>query len=237
MNEKFDFVISDEIGSGHTAKVVKCTRKEDDSKKTYALKIIEHTKKCPKELVENEFSIQSKMDHPNIAKVIEANSDEKHTYILQEYLEGGDLFDYVEANGPLKESKVKTIMRKLLSAVQYMHNNNVVHRDLKPENIMLEKKGDPTSINIIDFGFATNLEKGQYETKVLGTYEYFSPELCKKMPYNHKNDIWAVGIIAYILLAGAYPFNGKTVQQLKNSITKGEIKWSPRISQNAKNFI
>ena len=93
---------------------------------------------------------------------------------------------------------------------------------------MIAKKGDPTSIKIIDFGFATILEEGHYLTKTLGTMSYISPEICHGWKYDSKSDIWALGITAYVLLAGAFPFDGESSREILQSIKFETLFFQPQ---------
>jgi calcium-dependent protein kinase len=113
------------------------------------------------------------------------------------------LFNFIKQSNTFSEKKVADIMKQILSAVLYMHNNNIVHRDLKPENILYEKnKGVP---KIIDFGTAIELSPKTSLSKLVGSIYYLAPEVIKGN-YNEKCDIWSCGIILYVLLCGHAPF-------------------------------
>ena len=99
IEEKYEIGV--QIGEGSSGNVMKCTLKGDESKKIYALKVIQRCKDVPDEVIKSEISIQSKLDHENIAKIIESHEDEEKAYILQEHFEGGDLMEYVLKNGVL----------------------------------------------------------------------------------------------------------------------------------------
>ena len=124
-----------------------------------------------------------------------------------------------------------------------MHKKNIVHRDIKPENILMESK-DPSNINlkITDFGFAKCYDPSEGGlTETLGSPLYMAPEIIKKLPYDASVDIWAVGVLTYIMLSGRPPFKGKTKDDVFVEITSKNINYSGDIwkknSKDAKAFV
>jgi len=158
------------------------------------------------------------VDHPNIVKFYETYKDQKHYHIVMEYCDGGELFQQVISNGKYNETQAISIVKQILSALRHLHDKNIAHRDLKPENIIFESRDpDNLSIKMIDFGLS-KLVRGQKEmiTK-LGTPYYVSPEVLEGK-YDKQCDMWAVGVITYILLSGIPPFNGKNEIEVFNKI-------------------
>lgn len=129
--------------------------------------------------------------------------------LLTEYLAGGELKEFLKSRSkPIQESEAKTIFATLVSAIDYIHSNNVVHRDLKLENILLQKKDDPYNLKIIDFGISGLLSKVGGEIIHAGTMMYSPPEVVSEedLSSNPKIDIWSLGVILYVLLTKEFPF-------------------------------
>lgn len=188
----------------------------------------------------NEINNLKDLDHPNIIKINEFFEDEKRYYIVTEICKGGELFDEIVEKGYFAEKDAAKLMKQILSCINYCHLNNIVHRDLKPENILLEKDKDFDKIKIIDFGTSLMFEKGVDIKEKLGTPYYIAPEVLKKK-YGPKCDIWSCGVIAYIVMCGAPPFNGDSEKEIINKVKDGRVSFSSpiwnKISPEAKDFI
>jgi calcium-dependent protein kinase len=192
--------------------------------------------------IAKEINILKALDHPNIIKIYEFFQDNDYYYIINELCEYGDLSNIIENESALHESTVKIIMKQILSSVAYLHAKNVIHGDLKLENILVEsrikygsrnsiianpfnrKRTENIEIKLIDFGCSKIFAKGKL-TGVIGTSTYCSPEVIKNN-YNEKCDIWACGVIMYILLSGLTPFDGDSDKEIFESILRGEIDFS-----------
>ena len=190
-----------------------------------------------------EVEILSKLDHPNILKVLELYETDDKYYIVTELLTGGELFDYFSKSKQLSEPVAGHIMFQILSAVRYCHANNIVHRDLKPENLLLAKppKGiDDITIKIIDFGTSTLLSPDSSLHQRIGTAYYIAPEVLD-MQYNEKCDVWSCGVILYIILGGYPPFAGKTNVDILNKVRIGDFNFNHdnwnSVSSEAKELI
>lgn len=178
-------------------------------------------------------------------RMVDCYEDEDYVHIITEKYDGGELFDKIiectdDDNGCLSEEKSAGIVKSLLEAVAYLHENDIVHRDIKPENILFESE-DERNIRLIDFGLSRRHEKGdRYMSNPVGTAYYMSPELLKGK-YGKSTDIWSVGTIVYILLCGYPPFNGDTDSDIFENIKRGHFdfpvqQWSDK-SDEAKDFI
>ena len=141
--------------------------------------------------INKEINILKNLNHPNILRVFEFYSSEKYVYKINELYTGGELFDKIVDVKHFSESVACNIMRQLLSAVAYCHENGVIHRDLKPENILIEsseeKNKDFFNIKVIDFGTCEILKKKKL-TEQIGTSFYIAPEVLKN-GYNEKSDL------------------------------------------------
>ena len=219
-----------ELGSGQFGKVYLSENRV--SKEKRAVKQIEKNKTeqlgGSKSKFISEVEIISRLDHPNIIKIYEMYEDAKRYYIVSELCTGGELFDYITSKGHLSEPMAATIMRQLLSAVSYCHQNHIVHRDLKPENLLLDvapKENQPINIKVIDFGTSCLFGEHQKLKQRLGTAYYIAPEVLG-MNYNEKCDIWSCGVIMYILLSGTPPFGGQTDDEILRRVKTGKFNFA-----------
>ena len=189
---------------------------------------------------EEEIKLIRRFDHPNIYKIYEFFQDSKNYYLISEYLHGGELFDFISTNNNFNETTVCIIMEQILSAVNYLHKHNILHRDLKPENIMLAQQDDIYSIKLIDFGTSIKFDRNKKLNNVIGTCYYIAPEMLLQS-YDERIDIWACGVIMYILMVGYPPFNGQNNDELFYNIIHAplvfnEYDWQ-RITHNAMNLV
>jgi calcium-dependent protein kinase len=221
---------------GQTGTVRKAVHKL--TKQSRAVKIIKKQEQDAGKF-HNEVNMLSKMSHPNIVQIYEFFEDKTNFYIISEFCAGGELFEKITEKGMFGEKDAAYIVKQILSAVCYLHNNNVVHRDIKPENILLEDKSDRPIIKLIDFGLA-RYNGGSKVKKITGSPYYLSPEAIKGI-YDQKSDIWAVGVILYIMLCGYPPFTGDNKFDILKSVQKGKFdfpkdEWSS-ISEDAKELV
>jgi calcium-dependent protein kinase len=238
------YELKQELNEGAYGVVYKAIHKESGAER--AVKKIEKSKWNPEEnqKVIDEFNVLKGLDHPNILKMYELFEEEKHFYIVTDICKGGDLLDELEAmeeTGCFPEAEAAILMNQVLSSVNYCHKNNFVHRDLKPENILLEQNKALHEIKLIDFGFAVPCDEHHTMREQKGTAAYMSPQAMLEEPYGQKTDVWAVGVIAYIVLAGFNPFEGHTDQETAVLVEMGEFEldipeWET-ISKEAKDFV
>ncbi|KAM7167350.1 serine/threonine-protein kinase DCLK2 isoform 2-T2 [Macrochelys suwanniensis] len=229
------------IGDGNFAVVKECV--ERSTGKEFALKIIDKAKCCGKEhLIENEVSILRQVKHPNIIMLIEEMNTPTELYLVMELVKGGDLFDAITSSTKYTERDGSAMVYNLASALKYLHGLNIVHRDIKPENLLVCEYSDGTkSLKLGDFGLATVVEGPLYT--VCGTPTYVAPEIIAETGYGLKVDIWAAGVITYILLCGFPPFRSENNLQedLFDQILIGKLEFpSPywdNITDSAKELI
>uniref|UniRef100_A0A8C8R793 Serine/threonine-protein kinase DCLK2 n=1 Tax=Pelusios castaneus TaxID=367368 RepID=A0A8C8R793_9SAUR len=229
------------IGDGNFAVVKECV--ERSTGKEFALKIIDKAKCCGKEhLIENEVSILRQVKHPNIIMLIEEIDTPTELYLVMELVKGGDLFDAITSSTKYTERDGSAMIYNLASALKYLHGLNIVHRDIKPENLLVCEYPDGTkSLKLGDFGLATVVEGPLYT--VCGTPTYVAPEIIAETGYGLKVDIWAAGVITYILLCGFPPFRSENNLQedLFDQILVGKLEFpSPywdNITVSAKELI
>ncbi|XP_069782532.1 serine/threonine-protein kinase DCLK2 isoform X3 [Narcine bancroftii] len=229
------------IGDGNFAVVKECV--ERCSGKEFALKIIDKAKCSGKEhLIENEVAVLRNVKHPNIIMLIEEMDTPTELYLVMELVKGGDLFDAITSSTKYTERDASAMMYNLASALKYLHSLNIVHRDIKPENLLVCEYVDGTkSLKLGDFGLATVVDGPLYT--VCGTPTYVAPEIIAESGYGLKVDIWAAGVITYILLCGFPPFRSENnVQEdLFDQILVGRLEFpSPywdNITGSAKELI
>ncbi|KAM9359012.1 serine/threonine-protein kinase DCLK1b isoform 3-T3 [Symphorus nematophorus] len=209
------------LGDGNFAVVRECV--ERSTGREYALKIISKDKCRGKEhMIQSEVSILRRVKHPNIVLLIEEMDTHSELYLVMELVKGGDLFDAITSSNKYTERDASCMLFNLASAIKYLHSLNIVHRDIKPENLLVYEHQDGSkSLKLGDFGLATVVNGPLYT--VCGTPTYVAPEIVAETGYGLKVDIWAAGVITYILLCGFPPFRGSGEDQeaLFQQILKG----------------
>ncbi|XP_043196738.1 serine/threonine-protein kinase SIK3-like isoform X2 [Amphibalanus amphitrite] len=210
------------IGKGNFAVVKLATHIITQAK--VAIKIINKTKLDADNLnkIMREVKIMKILRHPHIIRLYQVMETEKMIYLVMEYASKGEIFDHMVANGPLKESEARPWFRQILAAVQYCHRKNVVHRDLKAENLLLDAED---SIKLADFGFSNFYSESDPLTTGCGSPPYAAPELFEGKEYDGpKADVWSLGVVLYVLVCGALPFDGNTLQILRGKILSGKFR-------------
>jgi serine/threonine protein kinase len=228
-----DYDFKQKLGSGNYGKVYQARHRDTNQMRAVKhihletnLKNSENTKRdvsitklC------HEIELMIKVDHPNVVGIFEYYIFSSDLFISMELLSGKTLFEQVTQNKDhLTENIIRHIIRQLLEGVNSMHSSNVVHCDLKPENILFEDKSNDHQLKIIDLGLGQVLKSNSHLTVFKGTLPYVAPELIHQI-YDHKVDIWAVGVILYILVTGKFPFAG----YVKNS--NGETVFDGSLTQ------
>ncbi|XP_062308994.1 LOW QUALITY PROTEIN: serine/threonine-protein kinase DCLK1a [Osmerus eperlanus] len=229
------------LGDGNFAVVHECS--EHSTGRQYALKIINKGKCRGKEhMIQNEVAILRRVKHPNIVLLIEEMDTYNQLYLVMELVKGGDLFDAITSTNRYTERDASGMLYNLTNAIKYLHSLNIVHRDIKPENLLVYEHADGSkSLKLGDFGLATLLDGPLYT--VCGTPTYVAPEIIAETGYGLKVDIWAAGVITYILLCGFPPFRGSSDDQevLFDQILMGQLEFPlpywDNVSETAKELI
>ncbi|MDR3548702.1 MAG: protein kinase [Candidatus Pacebacteria bacterium] len=166
-------------------------------------------------LVQAEVEVLRICQHPNIVRLYDTFESANHIYLVMELLEGGDMMDYLQKKEfKVPEARAAKIIHSLAAALYYLHSYGIVHRDLKPDNVLLESRREDSDVKLIDFGLSKIVGPTEQCTEGCGTLFYAAPEIVEKRPYDKSVDIWAVGVIAYLLLTGELPFNDLDDQKL-----------------------
>lgn len=159
---------------------------------------------------------------PLFCSLYEVFEEENEFYIITELVEGGELFDRIVSKSHYSEGEARDLVKIFLETMAYMHESNVVHRDLKPENLLLTSAEDNADLKIADFGFAKKITELLPNETACGTPGYVAPEILRGDPYGAEVDIWSMGVIIYVLLAGYPPFYDEDQKKLFKKIKEGK---------------
>lgn len=258
-----NLILEKSLGKGNFGEVY-LTRIKGDNNNIYATKIYdrERLQNNPAQLnyLNTEINIMHSLHHPNIVKFAQVKKTKKHFYIVMEFCNGGELSDALEKyklkyGHPFTEEIVQHLMRQIIGAFKYIHENNVMHRDIKLENILLSFKNEEDKKNlnmmnatakIIDFGFACKIEKNTLKTTAVGSPMCMDPVILKKLTcegklrqlgYDKKADIWSLGGICYQMLMGKFAFDAEGMDELVDKIEKGIYKVPTSLSREVISFL
>lgn len=158
-----------------------------------------------------------------------------HWYMLFEYVNGGQMLDYIISHGRLKEKQARKFSRQIASALDYCHRNSIAHRDLKIENILISKTGD---IKIIDFGLSNLFSPRSHLKTFCGSLYFAAPELLQAKAYTGPEvDVWSFGIVLYVLVCGKVPFDDQSMPALHAKIKKGVVDYPNWLSPGMVRFL
>nr|DBA33970.1 TPA: hypothetical protein GDO54_001582 [Pyxicephalus adspersus] len=237
-NIRDTFVFMEVLGSGAFSEVFLV--KNRSTGQHHALKCIKKVNSARDRSLENEIAVLKKIKHENIVTLEDIYESTSHFYLVMQLVSGGELFDRILERGVYTEKDASNVIRQVLSAVKYLHDNGIVHRDLKPENLLYITPDENSKIMITDFGLSKMEETGIMST-ACGTPGYVAPEVLAQKPYSKAVDCWSIGVITYILLCGYPPFYEETESKLFEKIKDGSYEFeSPfwdDISKSAKDFI
>ncbi|XP_044011103.1 calcium/calmodulin-dependent protein kinase type II alpha chain isoform X11 [Aphidius gifuensis] len=237
-----NYDLKEELGKGAFSVVRRCVQKSTGLE--FAAKVI-NTKKLSQrdfQKLEREARICRKLQHPNIVRLHESIQEENCHYLVFDLVTGGELFEDIVAREFYSEADASHCIQQILESVHHCHHNGIVHRDLKPENLLLASKAKGAAVKLADFGLAIEMQgDAQAWYGFAGTPGYLSPEVLKKEPYGKPVDIWACGVILYILLVGYPPFWDEDQHRLYGQIKAGAYDYpSPEwdtVTPEARNLI
>ncbi|XP_072585841.1 serine/threonine-protein kinase SIK3 isoform X5 [Vulpes vulpes] len=210
------------IGKGNFAVVKRATHLVTKAK--VAIKIIDKTQLDEENLkkIFREVQIMKMLCHPHIIRLYQVMETERMIYLVTEYASGGEIFDHLVAHGRMAEKEARRKFKQIVAAVYFCHCRNIVHRDLKAENLLLDAN---LNIKIADFGFSNLFTPGQPLKTWCGSPPYAAPELFEGKEYDGpKVDIWSLGVVLYVLVCGALPFDGSTLQNLRARVLSGKFR-------------
>lgn len=270
IDTKYFVDYSREIGRGTKTIVRKCVERATGNR--YAVKSVKLSDKTEYRNMRNEANLLTALDHPSIIKIYDTFEDDKYLHMVVEICKGGELYDHViksksdtknvstskssntsnEGDCSTSEEVAAVIVRRVVDAVAYLHENNIVHRDLKLENLLFKSHPSNksrlslTDIRVIDFGLSRRYNTHhrfaslRKLTSFVGTKFYVAPEVLDQS-YTHAADLWSIGVLAYALLSAKAPFVGRDDTELFDMIRSCGVAFpSPdfdNVSDDAKNFI
>ncbi|XP_055584652.1 serine/threonine-protein kinase SIK2 isoform X2 [Falco biarmicus] len=223
------------LGKGNFA-VVKLARHRI-TRSEVAIKIIDKSQldAVNLEKIYREVQIMKMLDHPHIIKLYQVMETKSMLYLVTEFAKNGEIFDYLASHGRLSESEARRKFWQILSAVEYCHGRKIVHRDLKAENLLLDNN---MNIKIADFGFGNFYKNGEPLTTWCGSPPYAAPEVFEGQQYEGPQlDIWSMGVVLYVLVCGALPFDGPTLPILRQRVLEGRFRIPYFMSEECEHLI
>eukprot|EP00928_Gymnodinium_smaydae_P011173 TRINITY_DN14153_c0_g2_i1.p1 TRINITY_DN14153_c0_g2~~TRINITY_DN14153_c0_g2_i1.p1 ORF type:complete len:559 (+),score=105.00 TRINITY_DN14153_c0_g2_i1:215-1891(+) len=229
------------LGSGLSGNVVLAKGRHDGRR--CALKRIQTLRvpvKALRQLVA-EVEIYLSLDHPNIARLRDVYETDTEIALVTECCEGGELYARLAKSGTYVESDAAQATRQMLRAVGYLHAHNIVHRDLKLENFLYASDEEDSPLKLIDFGFAKVWDPSTLMQASCGSIAYVSPDVLRGQGYTSKCDLWSIGVIVFMLLAGYPPFHGSE-KEMRANILQGKVDYShtsrwKNVSRDAIDFV
>ncbi|XP_032238394.2 calcium/calmodulin-dependent protein kinase type II alpha chain isoform X2 [Nematostella vectensis] len=223
------------IGEGSFAKVFRCIERKTGLE--FAAKELRLTDVEDKEKIEQEIAVWKDLRHENIVSLYSSIREGETVCLIMEYVAGGSLFDEVIQQTYYSEKQARLVTRQLLNALEYLHSRRIVHRDIKPDNLLLKRIGNNVTIKLADFGLAQALPN---DTDVIscgasGAPMFLAPETVLEEPIGRAVDIWACGVIFYLLLVGYPPFWSNSDEQLLLSILRGQYTMPSPFWDNVSN--
>jgi calcium-dependent protein kinase len=194
-----------------------------------------------------EICIMCKLDHPNIVRLEEVYESHNEIYLVQELCPGGELFDRLDEQPGYRytEAECARLVKQMLSAVRYLHSKGIIHRDLKLENFLFSSKAKDSDLKMIDFGLSKHFRKGEVHHDAVGTPYTVAPEVIKGS-YDERCDLWAIGVLTFLLLTGDAPFGGcggpEPLTKVRDNILSATYAFEPAdiwesVSESARSFI
>ncbi|CAE7419460.1 mlkA [Symbiodinium sp. CCMP2592] len=232
-DSRFDVDEDNVLGTGKFSTVYMCTYRDNPDQR-YALKAISTYTgdKASYSRIEEEIAIMKAINqHASIIRLIDMDESTPNTIrLVLELCEGGELYDRIQQKRFYSEADTKLLVKNLLEAVEFIHSKGIMHRDLKPENILLVSKVSNTDIKVSDFGLA-KLSRDfprrlPRSTSICGSDFYLAPEVIKQEEYGREIDIWAVGVITFVVLSGALPFFNPVLHKLYRQIVERDVSFA-----------
>ncbi|XP_072307416.1 serine/threonine-protein kinase H1-like [Eucyclogobius newberryi] len=242
------------IGRGSFSRVVRAAHR--GTRRPYAIKMMEVEFPEGREVCAAELTALRRVSHPNVVRMVEVFQFPHRVYMVLELATGGALLDRVVSKGRFMERDAAKAIKMVLAAISYLHGLGITHRDLKPENLLYYHPGANSKLLVTDFGLATlrdveserlvgsdgaSVDTSRSLRSACGTPEFMAPEVVQRRPFSSAVDLWALGVIAFVVLSGSAPFEDESRAKLSRAIVRGKYSFSgdpwPRVSDPAKDFI
>ncbi|CAH8566640.1 unnamed protein product [Schistosoma rodhaini] len=231
--------IMEELGIGTFGAVHRCQEKTTGN--SYACKFVNTDTPQDKHVVLNEIEVMKELHHPKLLNLHEAFDDKNDVAMVMELLTGGELFDRLaDENSTMSEADAINYIRQVCEGIQHMHDSNIIHLDLKPEDLMFETSKSK-NLKIVDFSLSRKLDPKSPVKVSLSHPEFAAPEITRSEPVGFYTDMWAIGVLTYMILSGLSPFSGNTPAEIIEKIGRGQFTFDHDafngISANGKDFI
>ena len=239
----FDFYeIKKTLGKGKFGLVKSAIHKKTG--KSVAVKVLSKKKMNAEEMTlqQREIHVMKMCQHPHIIRLIDLFENEDFLYIVMEQCAGGDLFKWLEERSfKLTEALARKLCHQLATAIYYLHSYGIAHRDLKPENILMTNSSDDAELKVVDFGLSKIVGPNETSTQPFGTLCYAAPEVLSSRPYGKEVDLWSLGVITYLFLAGSLPFDADDDREIARLTIEEQAdfdfeEWH-KVSAHAKNVV
>uniref|UniRef100_A0A915KML9 Protein kinase domain-containing protein n=1 Tax=Romanomermis culicivorax TaxID=13658 RepID=A0A915KML9_ROMCU len=216
------------IGKGSFSRVVSAQHRA--TKLPVAIKVV--STKHGDGPLENELRILSQLRHPNVIKLLDVYKTPSRVYMVMQIAMGGELYERIVKCGHYGEQETALTLQMILDGLCYLHRCHIAHRDLKPENLLYLTPARDSPLIITDFGLASQKTTvdDPFMNEPCGTPEYIAPEILARVPYTSKVDVWAVGVLSYILLSGTMPFDDDNRTVMYRNILRGQYYFHYEVS-------
>ncbi|KAG5854994.1 serine/threonine-protein kinase 17A-like [Anguilla anguilla] len=222
-------LVGKELGRGKFAVVKKCIEKKTG--KEHAAKFLRKRRKgedCRLDIINEIAILEFAKSNPYVVSLHEVYETTSEIILVLECAAGGEIFNQCVADNDeaFTEQDVIRLARQILTGVACLHRNNVVHLDLKPQNILLTSARPLGDIRIVDFGLSRRMDNMKEVREILGTPEYVAPEILSYEPISTATDMWSIGVLTYVMLAGESPFLGNDKQETYLNISQVNVDYS-----------
>ena len=227
-----DYDIGPELGSGAFGTVYKGTHKK--SGRVVAVKVIKRRDAGSDDAVRREVEMLQRVGlHRGVSELISFYETGECFYLVMEFVGGGEIFDALIDNGPFSERQAADVIRQVADAAAFLHAQGLCHADIKPENLLLTERGPQGQVKLVDFGLTTELRSPRKSKP--GTWAFWPPEAFGDGSVGKPTDMWAIGVVLFILLSGYHPFDptgDATDEELQKQILDGAADWNDPVWEN-----
>jgi calcium-dependent protein kinase len=237
-SEVYEVHGSSKLGKGSYGSVYLATHRVTGDERAVKVMNVDRITSYYLRKLHTEIAILKSLDHPNIIKLQDVFFGKRSVYIVTDLCRGGELFELLNSGKNqgfvFREDRASKLMKDMLSAVHYLHENGIVHRDLKLENFLFEDNNANSSLILIDFGLSKHFTPEERLTQKVGSCYYTAPEVLNGN-YDCRCDIWSLGVLCYMLLSGSPPFYGKSVEDVYQAILTKDASFADKKFKHVSN--